>query len=93
MRSKTKVEVVGVLLIIVLVFFFAPVLYWTSAIPPVPPAYFNTPGLSLPVYRSLVCAFFDIGDLYSLGSVKLGGLQYPAFGFSLGCKIPYPVYV
>jgi hypothetical protein len=93
MRPKTKVIGLGIILVIVLLFFFAPILYWTSVRPPVPPAYFNTPGLALPVYRSLGCSLLGYGDLYSPGSVKLGGLKYPAFGFSLGCKIPYPVYL
>jgi hypothetical protein len=93
MRRKTKVAAGGFVLAIVLVFFFAPMLYWTSARPPIPPAYFNTPGLALPVYRSLGCAILGYGVLYSPGSVTVGGLQYPAFGFSLGCNTPYPVYV
>ncbi len=78
---------------IVLTFFFAPLFFWTNARPPVPPAYFNTPGLGLPVYRSLGCAILGYGDLYSPGAVKLGGERYPAFGLSFGCKIPYLGYL
>jgi len=77
-------------LVIILLFFLAPVVFWKNDTPPIPPAYFRTPGLALPVYRSFGCAIFGVGDLYSPGADKLGGNSYPAFGFSFGCAIPYP---
>ncbi|MDV3278355.1 MAG: hypothetical protein LYZ69_07805 [Nitrososphaerales archaeon] len=82
MRRMRKVAAIGIVVIVVLAFFFAPVVFWFRAGPtfqPLPhpsPAYTN-------VYRSLGCVTLGFGDLYASDW----------FGFVLGCQIPVPVPV
>jgi len=92
MKKITMIGIVVISIAVLSFLFLAPVLYWTSVPPPIPPAYARTPGLQLPIYRSLGCAIFGYGDLFSPGGVTLGGVYYPAFVFSFGCKIPYQVH-
>ena len=95
MKRNAKVAIICVVLAIALAFFFfAPVIYWTNVTPPVPPVY-RTFGLvkTVPIYRSLGCAVVGYGDLYSPGGVILNDRFYSSFGFSFGCKIPFPVYL
>lgn len=60
MRRAKKVVVVGIAVAIALVFFLAPVMFWTRVGA-------TLPGMA-PVYRSLGCQILGVGDIYSPNS-------------------------
>jgi len=77
MRRLVQVAVGGVAVIALLVFLFAPIMFWYDATAPL---IVNPNSPSLPVYRSLGCAAIGFGDLYSPHW----------FGLSLGCQVQFP---
>ncbi len=77
MNRRTKALALGLVIVMVGAFFFAPVLFWFATGTP------YTTGLSAPlsiwpVYHSLGCYFFGVGDWYAP--------HWSGFGF--GCQIP-----
>ena len=76
-----KVVVGSVVIVVLAIFFFAPVVYWytetcqTSLVVICP-----TDAPTYPVYQSPGCATIGVGTVYSPHW----------FGLSLGCQISYP---
>ncbi|MDG6923313.1 MAG: hypothetical protein JRN67_08490 [Nitrososphaerota archaeon] len=79
MRSSAKVAIACIVIVVVLaIFFLAPVLFWFNSGPVI-----AGQTAKVPVYRSLGCATIGYGDLWAPNW----------FGFHLGCTIPVPIPV
>jgi hypothetical protein len=74
MRKRVKIALGATVVVIVIAFFFAPVLYWENISP--------TAVGNWPIYRSLGCATLGIGALY--GPNHGGAI----IGYHFGCKNP-----
>jgi hypothetical protein len=69
-----KVAVIGLAVIVLLAFFFIPVILVASWRPPV-----NT--APYPIYGSLGCVVMGLGDTYALNALNWQGLHF-------GCHVP-----
>ncbi|HEV2120537.1 MAG TPA: hypothetical protein VGS11_10620 [Candidatus Bathyarchaeia archaeon] len=77
MRRRTRALVVGLIIVAVGSFFFAPVVFWFASGSQYP-AEISVPSTVWPVYHSLGCYFTGVGDWYAP--------HWSGFGF--GCQTP-----
>lgn len=75
MKRRTKGAVIFAVSVVLVFFFFAPVVYWKITGISVGPG--TRTGVLVSVYRSAGCIFFGYGDIY------VGGL-----GTRWGCDVP-----